>query len=143
MSQSITCSSDGSDNYQYPSIDTENECPYNGEACLYDLSVDPCEWNDIKDDEPEIYSKLYEMLVEASNAAVRPLKLDHPGRMDKACPLCHGGFWTPWINTTSYTAADGTTFDFMVEDASSVVKPKKMKSVHLMRRYLHSFLPAF
>lgn len=139
---SITCSEDG-DNYQYPSVDTHNECPYNGAGCLYDISVDPCEWSDIREKEPEVYTALYDMLLTASDSAEYPLSLTHPGKMDEACPLCHGGFWSPWVNTSNYTTINGESFEFMVEDTSKIRSVSKKHSWHLMRQYMHSLLPAF
>ena len=40
----------------------ENECPWNGKACLYNLENDPCETTDVASDNPDIYDKLLELL---------------------------------------------------------------------------------
>ena len=93
----VQCTEKG--NYMFPDVNTTTDCPYNGEACLYDLSVDPCEYYDIKGEEPEVYEMLYQLLVDYNQSAVTPTLYElYPDQLNASDPTHFGGFWTPWID---------------------------------------------
>ena len=112
VNQSMTtvqCVQSGNgNNYDYPNVNEtyiENNCPYNGEPCLYDIVNDPCEWYDISNKEPTIYLEMYQRLLQYNATMVTPLNLLYPENATAANPqnAGMGGFWGPWINNTNYT----------------------------------------
>ncbi len=96
-------------NENYPSVDCGNGGegppplnyslpPYNGEGCLYNILIkkDPCEYNDVRNENEDVYNQLWELLLEYNKTMVTPLDLLHPSQSSKADPAKHGGFWSPW-----------------------------------------------
>ena len=90
----------------------ENKCPFNGEACLFNLENDPCEYVDVKDDYPDIYDRLVTLLVDYANGEYG--YVDEPSLAIKNLyqydfPACLPSFnfsdhWIPWLPwTTEYT----------------------------------------
>ena len=74
------------------------ECPYNGEACLYKLDDDPCEYYDVKGKYPNEYKTLMDRLYYYNSTMVTPLNLIYPDDPSGANPKQFGGFWSPWRN---------------------------------------------
>ena len=78
----------------------ENQCPRNGEACLYNIIDDPCEYKDVKNDYPVIYEYMYKLLLSYNNTMVEPLiatSWDDTKYCDPEQSKFNG-YWTPWIN---------------------------------------------
>ena len=105
----VQCVKNGDgNNYDYPIVNEtyiQNNCPYNGEVCLYDIVNDPCEWYDIKDQQPTIYEQLYQRLLQYNVTQAYPLNLLYPENDTAANPQNPGmgGFWGPWVNNTNFT----------------------------------------
>ena len=62
-------------------------------VCLFDLEKDPCEYNNIAEDHPQIVQFLMSRLHYYNSTAVEPL--DQPGD-PAADPALHGNVWQPW-----------------------------------------------
>ena len=61
--------------------------------CLFNLHSDPCEYNDVSSQYPEIYQQMKNKLEDYKKGMVPSRK--QPG--DKmADPKLHGGVWGPW-----------------------------------------------
>merc|ERR1711997_404343 len=71
----------------------------NGNACLFDLSVDPCEWNDISSENKEVYNSLLRKLHDYNSQQAYPMFRLYPENGSLANPDQFGGFWSPWENT--------------------------------------------
>merc|ERR1711997_781683 len=71
----------------------------NGNACLFDLSVDPCEWNDISSENKEVYNSLLRKLHDYNSEQAYPMFRLYPENGSLANPDQFGGFWSPWENT--------------------------------------------
>eukprot|EP01084_Bolivina_argentea_P003676 6916_1 len=97
----IQCSNNDG-NYNYPPLQN-NECPFNGKACLFDIVNDPCEYYDESQNESAIYKQLYDRLLYYNSTMVTPLQLLYPVNSTAANPDNFGGFWSPWINITNFT----------------------------------------
>uniref|UniRef100_A0A7M5VG10 Sulfatase N-terminal domain-containing protein n=1 Tax=Clytia hemisphaerica TaxID=252671 RepID=A0A7M5VG10_9CNID len=66
--------------------------------CLFNLQSDPCEYNDVSSQYPEIYQQMKNKLENYKKGMVQSRK--KPG--DKtADPRLHGGVWMPWKDITS------------------------------------------
>ena len=86
-----------------------NQCPFNNEACLFDLDNDPCEYFDVKNDYPEIYDKMVQLFVDYANGEYGyidepSLGLTRVWQYD--FPVCLPSFnfsdhWLPWLPWTS------------------------------------------
>ena len=76
------------------------KCPYNGKACLFNIENDPCEYQDVADENQDIAKKLYDRLVYYNSTMVTPLWLLNFEEPDAADPDNFGGFWTPWKNSS-------------------------------------------
>ena len=64
-----------------------------GKHCLFNLHNDPCEYNDVSSQYPEIYQQMKNKLEDYKKGMVPSRK--QPG--DKmADPKMNGGFWGPW-----------------------------------------------
>lgn len=113
--QTIQCTEKG--NYDFPIVDFENDCPYNGEPCLYDLDEDPCEYYDIKEAEIEIFDFMWDLLLEYNESAATALKLEFPDEDEAANPDNFGGFWSPWM---SLKDDDDGDYDKMAVDIKAV-----------------------
>nr|XP_037284936.1 arylsulfatase B-like [Rhipicephalus microplus] len=61
--------------------------------CLYDINRDPCEYNDIAFENPEIVQKLQARISSYKKEAVKPSNLDPDS---SSFPYNHGGAWVSW-----------------------------------------------
>jgi len=93
---SIQCSEAG--NFQHPAVDFTSDCSYNREFCLFDIGSDPCEYRDIRAEQPEIYEMMMALLREYKSAEAPSLFAQHPSDFEAASPLKHGGAWSPWMD---------------------------------------------
>ena len=66
------------------------------EGALYNLSDDPCEYEDIKSTYWSIYEDLLIKLFEYNQRAVSPLKGQTDAEPGKANPDNNGGWWSSW-----------------------------------------------
>ena len=73
---------------------SSKHCDPVSKPCLFDISKDPCEYNNIADEYPQMVEQLLER-VKAYNATAVPFrgKPEDP----KGLPLYHNGAWDPWI----------------------------------------------
>ena len=75
-----------------PKSDKTTHC--NEKHCLFNLYNDPCEYNDVSSQHPEIYQRMKTKLGDYKKGMVP--NVNKPG--DKmADPKLHGGVWSPWI----------------------------------------------
>ena len=81
-----------------PILNMTTDCPYNGDACLYDLSNDPCEYYDVKHKYPDAYNQLLNRLMYWNKTQAYPLNLLYPTQPNASNPEWHNGFWSPWMN---------------------------------------------
>lgn len=98
-SHSVQCSVSG--NYEYPEIDEHSSCLFSGEACLYDMDNDPCEWNDIRSSNMDIFEQLIKKLHDYNASQAYPMFRSYPENASLANPNQFGGFWSPWENIDS------------------------------------------
>lgn len=61
--------------------------------CLYDINADPCEYNDIANENPEIVRQLQARISAYKKGALKPVNLDQD---PSAFPHNHGGAWVSW-----------------------------------------------
>ena len=90
---SIHCGGNGP-----PKINMSTDCPFNGDACLYDLSNDPCEYYDVKNKYPDAYNELLQRLMYWNKTQAYPLNLIYPEEKNASNPQWYDGFWSPWQN---------------------------------------------
>lgn len=92
----VQCVNNGNqNNYDYPIVNStyiNNNCPYNGEFCMYDIVNDPCEWYDIKNNQQSIFGEMYNKLLMYNSTMVAD-----------ANPANWGGFWSPWVNNSNFS----------------------------------------
>ena len=94
----IQCTVGGDDHFNYPAVDYTLDCPYNGYPCLFDLDTDPCEYTDLRESEPAIYSKMYELLLHYNSTQKMPTLYSlHEEDYEGADPEQFDGFWSPWM----------------------------------------------
>jgi len=80
-------------------------CFYTDEGCLYDLENDPCEYNDVSDENPTIFAYLREKLANLKDISptdvggISSYQLDAYSA-DHWLPENTGEFWTPWQDYT-------------------------------------------
>lgn len=94
-SHSIQCHEDG--NYLYPES-TRDFCLFQSGICLFDLSVDPCEYVDVKKENQQIMEQLMRKLHDYNDSQSFPLFREYPENATLANPQQFGGFWSPWQN---------------------------------------------
>ena len=70
-----------------------SECTEESGPCLFNIEVDPCEYTNLADKEPDIVKALLERLEAYRETMVPPRykPTDHA-----ANPHFHGGLWVPW-----------------------------------------------
>ncbi|XP_054932001.1 arylsulfatase B-like isoform X2 [Dermacentor andersoni] len=61
--------------------------------CLYDINADPCEYNDIANENPEIVRQLRTRISAYKKSALNPTNLDQD---PSSFPHNHGGAWVSW-----------------------------------------------
>jgi len=93
----VSCSED-EDNYGFPTL-SEDSCLFSGEACLFNVADDPCEWIDIGPEDSEMVAQLTLKLKEYNDSQAFPLFRVYPENATLADPALFGGFWSPWENT--------------------------------------------
>ena len=72
-------------------------CDVKKSACLYDISKDPCEYNNLAHQMPHVVKMLQSKLNQYSKTMVPPRSKP----VDPASnPKLFGGVWTPWVNLT-------------------------------------------
>ena len=92
-----------------PNFDTDisrSQCPFNNEACLFNLLNDPCEYFDVKEDYPEIYEFVAKMFINFTldDSEFYDPSLEDENAFNYDIPLCFPSFnfdthwkpWTPW-----------------------------------------------
>lgn len=99
----VQCSPNGGGaNYGFPNVlDPEyyaNNCPYNGQPCLFNIERDPCEYRDVKEEEVAMYHHMYYLLLSYDETMVTPLIALYPPNGTAADPQRLDGFWGPWVN---------------------------------------------
>ena len=67
------------------------------EYVLFNIVNDPCEYWDIKEDEPEIYENMIQMLLDFKDAAAPALFYIYPEDYDAVSSPDLNGVWSPWI----------------------------------------------
>merc|ERR1719242_706927 len=94
----IQCSDNG--NYAYPDFEPKHNCPYTkngGYPCLFDIESDPCEYTDLRESEPAIYTKMYNLLLKYNATQSLPtLYSMHPTDINGSNPALFNGFWSSW-----------------------------------------------
>lgn len=68
-------------------------------ACLFDIDTDPCEYNNIASQYPDIVAQLEGRLNDYRKTMVTP-KNKHLKADPKGYPENHHWAWVPWLNTT-------------------------------------------
>jgi len=63
-------------------------------SCLFDLSVDPCEMNDLSTEHPELVQELTELLKNYTTTLVP--QLNQPLNPARADPARFNNIWSPW-----------------------------------------------
>ena len=78
-----------------PKPDKTTHC--NKIHCLFNLHNDPCEYNDVSSQYPEIYQQMKNKLEDYKKGMVPSRKLDGDKMAD---PKLHGDVWTSWKKLT-------------------------------------------
>jgi arylsulfatase B len=65
--------------------------------CLFDLEIDPCEWNNLADSHPEVLLEMMD-LVTKYEATLVP-QLNKPADVEGSDPRKFNNTWSPWIDT--------------------------------------------
>ncbi|XP_077989285.1 arylsulfatase B-like [Glandiceps talaboti] len=65
--------------------------------CLFDISKDPCEFNNLADTYPDILKQLLSVLDKYIATAVEPM---FPNNDPAADPIKHNGAWVSWVDPT-------------------------------------------
>ena len=75
--------------------DAASNCQVNKSPCLYNITADPCEYNNLASTMPETLATLQAKLRGYQESMVEPRNQlpDSAGR-----PIYHGGVWGPWVN---------------------------------------------
>ncbi|GFV54965.1 arylsulfatase B [Trichonephila clavipes] len=79
---------------------TANECNPSHAPCLYNVTADPCEMNNIADRHPEIVESMLNTIKTYERQAVKPQFQDQDPRGD---PKCHGFAYVPWLDPEHIT----------------------------------------
>ena len=80
----------------------KNVCPYNGNGCLYDIIMDPCEFNDIHFKNSST-KKIYKFLIsKLTNYSKTMMKKVYIKGNKEANPKYHNGFWSPWFGHDTF-----------------------------------------
>ena len=70
----------------------------NHSPCVFNITADPCEYNDLSSKLPEVLDKLMWWYKQYNATAVAP---KNKAADPKGLPYYHNGIWTPWVNLTS------------------------------------------
>lgn len=105
---------EGVSNYDHPtpSANSTTNCPLAvmGTACLFNIEEDPCEWTDMSQSEPLLYSQMMDLLVEYNKSQVLPTLWSlHPDDISGSDPSQFGGFWSPWMDDDTSAQRRGST----------------------------------
>ena len=94
----IQCSDSG--NYDFPDLEPKHNCPYTangGYPCLFDITADPCEYTDLRESEPLVFTVMYNLLLEYNDTQKLPTHYStSPNDFNGSNPALYGGFWSPW-----------------------------------------------
>ncbi|CAN7989942.1 unnamed protein product [Ixodes pacificus] len=71
----------------------EKSCAPERSACLFDLSKDPCEYNDVSGQHPEVVERLLKNLAGYEATALKPANLPDDPRSN---PGLHNNVWVAW-----------------------------------------------
>ncbi|KAM7303892.1 arylsulfatase B [Ixodes scapularis] len=71
----------------------EKSCAPERSACLFDLSKDPCEYNDVSGQHPEVVERLLKKLAGYEATALKPANLPDDPRSN---PGLHNNVWVAW-----------------------------------------------
>ena len=76
-----------------PPVNYTKNCEPRIAPCVFHIPTDPCEFNNIADERPEIVQNLLRRIDEYASSAVKPVNKP-PDKL--ANPTFHGGVWVPW-----------------------------------------------
>ena len=77
-----------------PTSANNTNCDTVRASCLFDLSVDPCEMNDLSAEHPNIVQELSELLKNYTATLVP--QLNQPLNPVRADPARFNNIWSPW-----------------------------------------------
>ncbi|XP_077994398.1 arylsulfatase B-like [Glandiceps talaboti] len=75
--------------------DALQNCQPNIKPCLFDISKDPCEFNNLAESQPDILQRLLSVLDKYDATAVEPMFPDNDPAAD---PAKHHGAWDSWVD---------------------------------------------
>ena len=106
----VDCSGGGTE----PTVDLNDlswDCGYDNRVCLFNISQDPCEYNDLSQDSAysTVLDEMMQVLIEYYEIQTSPLQAVCADNETGSNPDKHGGYWSPWRD--SPTGADGTNYD--------------------------------
>ncbi len=78
-------------------------CQVNRSPCLYNITADPCEYNNLAAIMPQTLATLQARLRGYQESMVEP-RNQPPDSAGK--PIYHGGVWGPWVNLDENDLAD-------------------------------------
>eukprot|EP01084_Bolivina_argentea_P263957 446958_1 len=81
-------------------IQNYSAAPYNGKPVLYNIIEDPCEYNNVAEENMDVVNQLYQRLAYYNSTQVTPLQLLNPPEPNLANPVNFNGFWTSWRNSS-------------------------------------------
>ena len=76
-----------------PPVNYTKNCEPRVAPCLFHITTDPCEYNNIAEHYPAIVQNLLRRIDEYASTAVKPVNKPLDKRAD---PKLHGGVWSPW-----------------------------------------------
>lgn len=81
-----------------PNVDSLQNCGSSKTVCLFNIAADPCEFNDIADEQTEVVQKMSKLLRHYLKVMVPPL---NQPRDDKSDTIFHNMTWVSWndLNT--------------------------------------------
>ncbi|GFR02792.1 arylsulfatase B [Trichonephila clavata] len=80
--------------------ETANECKPLDAPCLYNITADPCEMNNIANLYPEVVQSMLNSIKDYEKQAVNPQFQDQDPHGD---PMCHGFAYVPWLDSEHIT----------------------------------------
>lgn len=81
-------------------IQNYSQPPYNGQPVLYNITDDPCEYNNVADENKDIVQQMYQLLVKYNSTQATPLQALNEAVPNESNPINFGGFWTPFRNSS-------------------------------------------
>jgi len=80
----------------HPKI-TADGCAYSAEFCLFNIRKDPCEFNNVREDEATIFDFMVKMYAEYQELQAPALFDLYPEDYEAASPDQFSGVWSPWM----------------------------------------------